>query len=851
MRIAALLVALVGLIQGEAPKAARSVHLWWKAPPSTAVYREVVVERSAPGSYFMACGFNGGYFGIQEHADGKKVALFSVWDTYKGDDAQSIPEDQRVKVLGSGKDVLVKRFGGEGTGAQSILPFEWKVGQPVQFFLRSWATEGKTTTFAAYIRNPVGGGWLHMATFQRRDPTGTIAGHYSFIEDFRRDTKSATETRRALFGHAWFKTVEGTWTQAPSVRFTASGAEWEAKDTIDAGVSGQDFYLQTGGDTKMSFPLKSDIAAPGVAMIPTALPTPVPHTFEARDDGFLLDGKPFQIVCGEMHFARIPPEYWRHRLRMARAMGLNTVATYVFWNIQEPEQGQFDFTGPADVAQFVKIAQEEGLFVLLRPGPYACAEWEFGGYPYWLLKDRDLKVRSRDPEFLAASREYLLHLGQQLAPLQVTKGGPILMVQAENEYGSYGDDHAFVQANADYVREAGFDVPLYTADGGSLLSRGAIDAAVPAVNGDAAIDTLAAVKAFRGHGPYMCGELYPGWLDHWGERFVRVGAKGVAREVDDYLGRGISLSLYMFHGGTNFGFYNGANTPYAPSITSYDYDAPLTEAGHVTPKYRLLRDTIAKHLPAGALPPIPEENPVIAIPELTLTEHCALSAALPAPVKSDAPLSMEDLGQAYGYVLYRAKITKPLHGELKIEHGIRDWARITIDGQLAGILDRRTEKPAPLTLDLKPGQTLELLVENTGRINYGHQLPDNRQGITGAVSLGADTIPGWEQYSLPMKDLTTLPFTSTDTKDPAFHQAHFTLDHPADTFLDLRGWGKGQVWINNHNLGRFWSIGPQQTLYVPAPYLKTGDNTVTVLELQDTGKRTLAAVREPVLDDVR
>ncbi len=863
MRIANVALALLMCLSVAAapepstpPKAARSVHLWWKGPPATAVYREVVVEKSVPGSYFMVCGFTGGYFGIQEYADGAKVALFSVWDTAKGDDAKTIPEDQRVGVLGSGKDVTVKRFGGEGTGAQSIMPFDWKPGQPVQCFVRAWATENQTTTFAAYIRDPsakVGEGkWLHMATFRRRDPTGTIGGHYSFIEDFRRDTRSAQEVRRARFGQAWFKAADGTWSRAQSVRFTASGAEWEAKETIDAGIAagGRDFYLQTGGDTKMSRELKSDIAAPGIAMVPTALPSAVPHTFEAKDEGFVLDGKPFQIVAGEMHYARIPREYWRQRLQMARAMGLNTIATYVFWNFHEPEQSQFDFSGPADVAAFIRMAQEEGLFVVLRPGPYACAEWEFGGYPYWLLKEKDLNVRSQDPRFLAASRAYLLRLGKELAPLQVSGGGPILMVQAENEYGSYGGDHAFVKANAGYLREAGFTVPLYTADGGSLLGRGAIDEALPAVNGASAVEVQAMVKAFRGHGPYMCAELYPGWLDHWGEKFVRVGAKGVARQVDDFLDRGVSLSIYMFHGGTNFGFYNGSNTPFASSITSYDYDAPLSEAGWATPKYRLLRDVIASHLPPNSLPPMPAEFPVMATDALKFEEHCPLLAMLPAAVKSESPMSMEELGQAYGFVLYRTTVTQPVSGPLKVEHGVRSWARVTVDGKEVGVIDRRIEKPAPFTLDLRKGQVLELLVENTGRVNYGGALPDNRQGLTGDVSIGGAVLTGWQQFSLPMKNVSDLKFEKADVSGPAFHRAYLNVGVPADTFLDMRGWGKGVVWVNGHNLGRFWSIGPQQTLYVPAPFLHVGANVVTVLELQDTGKRTLAGIKQPILDDL-
>jgi beta-galactosidase len=578
------------------------------------------------------------------------------------------------------------------------------------------------------------------------------------------------------------------------------------------------------------------------------------HTFTLGREDFLLDGKPFQIIAGEMHFARIPRAYWRQRLRMARAMGLNTVSTYVFWNYHEPEPGKFDFTTESrDIAEFITIAGEEGLWVIVRPGPYACAEWEFGGYPWWLLKEDSMVVRSTDPRFLAAARAYLKRLGEEVAPLQVTRGGPVIMVQVENEYGSYGDDKKFMGAMRDDIRAAGFDVPLFTADGPSQCRNGYVAGALPAINGDedpASIrDTVR--KWNGGAGPFFSPEFYPGWLDHWGEEHSVAAAKDVAPRFEGLLAGGISVSLYMFHGGTNFGFTSGANYGghYQPQPTSYDYDAPLDEAGRPTPKYFALRDVVLRHIPAGTtVPEPPPPNPVIAVAPVTLGETAPLFGELPEPVLSDHPLPMERVGEGTGYILYRTTLPPGDGGNLVIDE-LRDYGVVFLDGRKLGSLDRRyKQRTIGIPANAEPA-ILDILVENGGRINYGREIVDNRKGITRGVSLDGRALTPWKIYPLPMDDISAYRFGAATVKDlPALHRGAFTLTDTGDTFLDMSRWGKGCVWVNGHNLGRFWSIGPQQTLYCPGAWLRKGRNEIVVLAIEDTGARTVAGLTEPVLD---
>lgn len=579
------------------------------------------------------------------------------------------------------------------------------------------------------------------------------------------------------------------------------------------------------------------------------------HSFAIQGGQFLLDGKPFEIIAGEMHYARIPRPYWRHRLRMAKAMGLNTIATYVFWNVHEPEKGHFDFTGEADLARFIRIAQEEGLYVLLRPGPYVCAEWEFGGFPYWLLNEttdgKPMGIRNDDPNFLRYTQRYLNEVGKQCAPLQIDRGGNILMVQVENEYGSYGSDKVYMGHIRDLIHRAGFTVPLFTADGPSQTANATIPGVLPGVNGGAGKTLVDTVDQFHPGGPYFSPEIYPGWLDHWGEPFVHSNAESGARTLQSFLEHGHSISLYMFHGGTNFGFMNGANYGghFQPSITSYDYSAPLDEAGRPTRQYLRMRDVLKAHLPAGSVPEIPPTNPVIPIPRFTLTQQGSLLGALPRPVHSENVRTMEAMHQAYGYLLYRTKITGPVHDRLTLTD-LRDYAVVLVNGKKVASLDRR-RRQSRLDIDIPAGPaTLDLLVENGGRINYGALIPDNHKGITESVTLGDRELTGWDIYSLPMTDPTNLPLDGKAGDGPTLYKGTFHVDKAGDSFLDMRGWSKGAVWINGHNLGRYWQIGPQQTLYVPGPWLRQGDNQIVVFEMLGTKSASVAGLTEPILDQL-
>ena len=580
------------------------------------------------------------------------------------------------------------------------------------------------------------------------------------------------------------------------------------------------------------------------------------HTFVIGENDFLLDGKPFQIISGEMHFARIPREYWRDRLRMARAMGLNTVATYIFWNYHEPEKGHYLFEGNADVATFVKIAQEEGLWIIIRPSPYACAEWEFGGYPWWLLREHGLQVRSRDPRFLELSRRYFSELGRQLAPLQITRGGNIIMVQLENEYGSYGDDKEYLRMNKDIIRSAGFNVELYTCDGPSQMPRGYLPGLLPAVNGlDNVPEVEQLINSYHHKGPYFIAEWYPGWFDSWGLEHHVVPAENYVTKLDDVLSAGLSINMYMVHGGTTRGFMNGANfdngLPFLPQTSSYDYDAPIDEAGNATPKFMTFRNVIKAHLPPGiVLPDVPPKKKSMAIPAFTLTEAADLFSNLPEPVVSDRPKTFEEINQGYGYVLYRCKVPGSHKGDLMIEH-LRDYGLVFLNGERVAVLDRRLNQEST-NIDLPAGEvTLDILVENLGRINYGPFLNDNRKGITEKVLLDQKEIRDWKTYGFPFDDLTGLRFVrGGESHGPVVRRGKFTLADVADTYLEMRDWGKGCVWVNGRSVGRYWNIGPQQTLYLPGPWLNKGENTIEVFELLNDHQVTMQALATPILDEL-
>jgi len=579
---------------------------------------------------------------------------------------------------------------------------------------------------------------------------------------------------------------------------------------------------------------------------------PAEHTFGIEGEHFVLDGKPFVIRSGEMHYQRVPHQYWHDRMKKMRALGLNTLTTYVFWNVHEPKPGVWDFTGDLDLKAYLKAAQEEGLFVLLRPGPYVCAEWDLGGLPAWLLANKEMKIRTKDPQFLAAAERYIKKVGEIAAPLQVAKGGPILMVQVENEYGSFGNDHEYTGAILKMLRDAGFDGMLYTADGSEdkMFAGGPLPGILAAINFGASDDPekeFANFAKFRTGVPKMVGEFWTGWFDHWGENHHRTDAAKEAKNLDWLLSRGIGVNLYMVHGGTTWGPMAGANLDdrYEPDISSYDYDAPIDEAGRLTPKFYALREVFKKYLAAGeTLPEPPEAMPMVEIPQLEFKSSAPLTQLLGSPLHGQSPAYMESLGQSYGLILYRHPMSKFVRGKLEVDEA-RDYALVSQKGNLLGVLDRRKHETT-LNVTLGSVAPLEILVDSEGRVNFGPHLVDDRKGIVGAVKMNGEELKGWDMFPVPLDDLWKLKFRSKPATGPAFYRANFALTQVGDTFLDLRGWGKGYVWVNGHNLGRFWGVGPQQSLFCPGVWLKMTANEIIVLDLDLDVARTLQGRTNPV-----
>jgi len=580
-----------------------------------------------------------------------------------------------------------------------------------------------------------------------------------------------------------------------------------------------------------------------------------PHTFSAANGQFTLDGKPFRVISGEMHYPRIPRAYWRDRLRMARAMGLNTITTYVFWNVHEPRPGKYDFDGNNDVAEFIREAQQEGLYVILRPGPYVCAEWEWGGYPSWLLKDRDIVVRSSDPRFMVPATRWLQRLGKELAPLQIGNGGPIILTQVENEYGSYGSDHAYMEQIRKALVDAGFTKSqLYTADGPEQVPAGSLPDLPVGINfggekqGDAQ-RAFATLKKSRPDGPFFNSEYWAGWFDHWGGKHAHTNADAQAANLKWMLEQGYSVSIYMFHGGTSFGWMNGANSDdkgsYEPDVTSYDYDSVLDESGRPTAKYYRFRDIIA-NATGVTPPPVPDVAAAIGVPSFAMTEAASLWDNLPKPVLSEQVLSMEDVAQAYGYILYRTRLEKPVSGELVLDQ-LHSYACVYLNGKLVGSLDRRLKQDRIRLENKDPDARLDILVENTGRVNFGHTIAGERAGITKQVTLAGRPLMGWEIYPLPMNDLGKLKFSSKPCSGPCFYRGDFKLASIGDSFLDTGEFTKGELWLNGRALGRIWNAGPQRTLYGPAPWLEKGRNEVVVFDLDGQSGRSVRGLDKPVL----
>lgn len=561
--------------------------------------------------------------------------------------------------------------------------------------------------------------------------------------------------------------------------------------------------------------------------------------FEIRDQ-FYLNGNPIKIISGSIHYFRVPRPYWRDRLLKLRALGCNCVETYIPWNLHEPAPGAFDFSDGLDIAAFLREAQKLGLYAIVRPSPYICAEWEFGGLPAWLLKQDDMVVRSFHPGYLAAVQRYYDALLPILVPTQIDHGGNVLMMQVENEFGSYGKDKKYLRAVADMMLRGGITVPLVTSDGpwGDLLHCGTIDGVFPTANfGSHADEQFDILEKFHGEKrPLMCMEFWIGWFDHWGAGHITTDPDAAAADLDRILARG-SVNIYMFHGGTSFGLMNGSN--YAdhltPDITSYDYDALLTEDGRITEKYRKFQQVIAKYnaLPADPLPP---PIPRAALGKWPVTASSPLlpnADILAQGIESPYPLPMEKLDQHYGYVLYRVALDM-IHsaGTIQLTH-TADRANVYVDdNHLVTLYDRELENACePQTRIL--GKTMDILVENMGRVNYGVQLDDQHKGIAGKILLDNIRQDRITMYPLPLNgtQLANIPFGEAKCHNqPAFYQVDFQVEQPVDTYLELPGWGKGCVVLNGQILGRFWDIGPQKRLYIPAPWLNTGSNTLVIFE---------------------
>ncbi|MFM0118133.1 beta-galactosidase [Paraburkholderia sp. RL18-101-BIB-B] len=625
----------------------------------------------------------------------------------------------------------------------------------------------------------------------------------------------------------------------------------------------------------------------GIRTGPSAVDIPAPtihsgHTFSFSQDGesFLLDGEPFQIRSGEMHPARIPAEYWQHRILMAKAMGMNCIALYVMWNYHETSPGIFDFrTGNHNVEAFIQLCQQEGMWVLLRPGPYICGEWDLGGIPSYLLSHPDIQLRTdsaNDPRYMSVVARYIRELSPRIEPLLVSNGGPILMIQIENEFGSYASNPAYLEEIRQLWLHEGIQGPFYTEDGIRQLEQNRTNVAGGAIalsNGDA--EQIAAVRREFPAVPAMAGEVYPGWLTHWGDETLKGTAVDISGTLDAFMQRKLSFNLYVIHGGTSFGFYAGANVDadsgeYQPDITSYDYAAPISEQGVATSKYMKYRGVIARYL-STPLPDIPEPVPTISrkggqalVPELYASIWDNLPAALPA-AQTVHPGPFEVYGQACGFALYRKKLQGYRGGVLDLKD-VHDYATVFVGEQYVGGVSRtvmpehrarqwNVTQHAPLTVPFvssSPGSdvSLDILVEGMGRVNYGHAMID-RKGILEPVTLqdaggSSATLTGWEVFLLPMDTAfiaNLRAVCANPRKAGLFFKAILPLDTVGDTYLDMRNWTKGMVWVNGHNLGRYWNIGPQERLYCPAPSLRQGDNEIIIFDLHQIEARPVELAR--------
>lgn len=585
---------------------------------------------------------------------------------------------------------------------------------------------------------------------------------------------------------------------------------------------------------------------------------------------FMLDGEPYIIKAAELHYPRIPEPYWEHRIQMCKALGMNTICLYVFWNVHEPEPDKFDFSGDKNLRKFVELCRDNGMNVILRPGPYVCAEWEMGGLPWWLLQKKDIELRRNDPYFLERVEKFEEQVAREVGDLTADKGGPILMIQVENEYGSYGTDKEYMANIRDIVRKNfGEDATLFQCDWSSNFLNNGLDDLLWTLNfGTWANieEEFSPLKGTRPGGPLMCSEYWSGWFDKWGAAHETRPGEDMANGIEEMLSKDISFSLYMTHGGTNPGHWGGANSPgYAPNVTSYDYDAPINEAGQPTAKYYLLRDVLAKYYD-GELPSIPAAKDTMSIPRFTLTEFSSMPDILREPKTDSVAQSMEQYGQGYGSILYQTRLSEIAAGDTLRFEGIHDYAQIFADGRHIATLDRREGEKETVMPKLAAGTVLDILVEGMGRINFGPDIKDFK-GIVGKVEIikeGEKTgkeLRDWRIYNIEddyeyYNGVKFKPAEEALRHDSGrlprgVYRGKFNLEKAADTFLDFEKWGKGMVYVNGHPLGRIWSIGPQQTLYTPGCYLKEGENEILIFDIVGPEALTVEGKSDPVLDKLK
>ncbi len=557
--------------------------------------------------------------------------------------------------------------------------------------------------------------------------------------------------------------------------------------------------------------------------------------FRIEDNKFIRDGEEIKIISGAVHYFRNMKDTWRDIFKKMKAMGLNCVETYCAWNMHEKKMGEFDFSGNLDLADFIKTAESEGLMAIVRPGPYICAEWEFGGLPWWLQTMQDMEIRCQNPAYMERFEIYLSQIFDQIRPLLSTNGGPIIMMQCENEYGYYGDDKEYLKKLYGIYRKYGIDVPLFTSDGTSEadLMDGTTEGCLATLNFGSRVE-----ESFKAHdklfpnSPKMCMEMWNGWFDAWGDGFHHTtSAENYAKVVDEMLTRG-SLNMYMLIGGTNFGFTSGANhyEKFAPDVTSYDYDAPLTECGDITEKYLALRKVIQKHT-GKELPPVPKNREKRGYGKVELGQSAGLFDnldKLSAPVFSNVPRCMEEYGQGYGYIAYTTKLNRDYKDVDLYFESLGDRAQIYVNRELQGIAYINDEE-LRLKINAKAGDTLTILVENMGRANFGPKMM-RKKGIAGRCLLGGRIHFNWQVYTLPMDNLDKVEYSTKPQEPTCFYKGSFNVDKCADTFLYLNNFKKGFVLINGFNIGRYWEIGPQRSLYVPKSLLKEGNNEIVVFE---------------------